>query len=226
MDLKNDERIEQLGLNGLKIIQSSNLYRFTSDAVLLTKFASAKKNDVVADFCAGSGIVGLHFYALNPSCVKSVDAFELQPALADMCERTVELNGLQEKFKVHNVAIQEISNEFNGKFSLILCNPPYEKPDSGEKSLSESDRIARHEIAVTLKEIVTAAAKNLKYGGRLCMAHRADRLVDVLCEMRANGLEPKRIKFISAKDKAPYLMFAEGVKGGKPCVKIEPQFYN
>lgn len=225
-DIKPNERIEELGLNGLQIIQREDLYRFTSDAVLLTRFASAKKNEKVADFCSGSGIVGLHYYALRKEVVFCAHLFELQPALAQMSERTVMLNGLDKIFTVHNMPIQQIGREWDEFFSLILCNPPYERAGTGESSLSESCRIARHEIAVTLEEIVSVAAKKLKFGGRLCMCHRADRLTDLLCEMRANKLEPKRMCFAGARGKLPYLVFVEGVKGGKPGLKIEPPFEN
>ncbi|MBQ7164817.1 MAG: methyltransferase [Clostridia bacterium] len=224
--LKDGERIEELFLGGAKIIQSENLYRFTSDAVLLTKFARAKKNEKVADFCSGSGIVGLHFYFLNKAAVKEVKLFELQAELAEMSERSVKLNGLEDIFGVYNLPVQEIGKEFNGYFSIILCNPPYEEEGKGEKNLSASDAIARHEGALTLEETVRVAALKLKYGGRFCIVHRADRLVDLLFYMRKYGVEPKRIRFAGAKGKTPYSVYAEGVKGGKPSVEIEPPFEN
>ena len=226
VEIRQNESVEELFLNGLKIIQSKDLYRFTSDAVLLTKFASAKKNDIVADFCSGSGIVGLHFYALHPSVVKSVDLFELQQGLAEMSERTVQLNGLEHLFTVNNTPLQQIGKQFDGLFSLILCNPPYEKQGAGEEKLNESDRLARREIAITLEEIISIAAAKLKFGGRLCMCHRADRLADLIFEMRKNGIEPKRICFAGATGKLPYLVFIEGARGGKPGLKFEPNFEN
>ena len=226
VELFEGENVEELGIDGLRIIQSDKLYRFTSDAVLLSKFAAAKKDEKLADFCSGSGIVGLHFYALNKNLVKEAHLFEIQPALAAMSERSVALNDLGDIFKVHNLPIGEIDEKFNNYFSLVLCNPPYEKAGSGEENLSESDRIARREIFTTLGEIVKVAAKKLKFGGRLCVSHRADRLVDVVCAMRESGIEPKRIRFACGKNKPPYLLFIEGIKGGKPSLKIEEQFIN
>ncbi|MBP5193338.1 MAG: methyltransferase [Clostridia bacterium] len=226
VELLEGENVEELGIDRLKIIQSDKLYRFTSDAVLLTKFAAAKKGEKLADFCSGSGIVGLHFYALNKNLIKEAHLFELQPALANMSERSVLLNDLGGIFSVHNTPIAEIGAEFNNYFSLILCNPPYEKAGAGEENLSESVRIARREVFTTLEEIVKVAAKKLKFGGRFCISHRADRLVDVVCAMRDCGIEPKRVKFACGKNKAPYLLFAEGVKGGKPSLGIEPSIIN
>ena len=90
--------LDDLLIDGLKIYQDDALYRFTSDAVILSKFASYKKGDVVADFCSGSGIVGLHFYALNNG-VKSVDLVEIQSELADLSQKSIEFNNLTERMK-------------------------------------------------------------------------------------------------------------------------------
>lgn len=215
------ETAEELGIEGLKIIQSDALYRFTSDAIQLSRFASAKKGEVVADLCSGSGIVGLHFYALHRGVVRSVDMFELQAELADMCARSIGMNGLGGIFRVHNMRVQDIGAEYNGRFSLILCNPPYERRGTGGKSLSESDLIARHEGEITLNEAVSVAAAKLKFGGRLCMCHRSDRAVDLFCSMRESGIEPKRARLLCGKGGRPFLILAEGVKGGKAGLVFE-----
>ena len=120
--LKENEVLEEFFENK-KIIQNVNLYRFTSDSILLSKFARAKAGDRVADFCSGSGVVGFHFLCLNPK-ISSLILFEMQHSLADMSRRTAELNGFD--CKIINCKLQEIPKDFDDKFSLILCNPPYE----------------------------------------------------------------------------------------------------
>ncbi len=218
--LREDETLEDLMIDGFKIIQNKNYYRFSSDAVLLSKFASYKKGDVVADFCSGSGIVGLHFYALHRG-VKEVCLFEMQECLSEMAERSVEFNGLKDKIKCFNTTVQDIPKEFNGKFSLITCNPPYKKKDSGGYNPNDHIALCRHEIAVTTEEIIAIASKKLREGGRLCICQRIDRLTDVLCAMRENKLEPTRLCFVhSGEDKEPYLFLAEGKKGAKPRLRI------
>ena len=213
-------QIEDLNLQGLKIYQDDKLYRFTSDSVLLTRFALAKKNDVVADFCSGSGIVGFHFYALNPHLVKSVTFFEMQKPLFDLSQKSIELNELQEKFSAVNVKLQEIPKEYNEKFSLILCNPPYMKKDSGAERENYSIAVCHTEIELTLEDLIKSISKALKFGGRTCIVHRAERLADVICEMRAHGIEPKRMQPVYSANKEPYLFMIEGVKGGKSGMKI------
>ena len=117
---------EEYLLDGMKILQDSDEYRFTSDSVLLARFLKAKREERVADFCSGSGVVGLHFYGEN-SGVEHVTLFEMQPRLARMSAKSVALNGLQEYFTVENVRLQEIPAHYTEAFSLILCNPPYER---------------------------------------------------------------------------------------------------
>ena len=218
--------LDDLLINGIKIYQDDELYRFTSDAVILSKFASFKKGDVVADFCSGSGIVGLHFYALNNG-VKSVDLIEIQSELSTLSKMTVEYNKLQDIFTVINKPIQELDAKFNGKYSLILCNPPYKKAGSGEPNGNIKIAMCRHEITVTQEEIIEISAKKLKHGGRLCICQRTERLVDMICKMVSVGLNPTRIQtVVTKKGGNPYLFLIEAVKGVKPQLKILPELIN
>ena len=214
------ERLEDLNLNELKIYQDSDLYCFTSDAVLLSKFARVKRGDVVADFCSGSGIVGLHLYGLNVGLVKSVTLFEMQKELFDLSVKSISVNNLNDKFNAVNVKIQEIGSEYNGKFSLIVCNPPYMENGRGECDKEDHIAVCRAELTLNLSELITAISKCLKFGGRCAIVHRADRLVDVFSEMRKNNIEPKRLQTVRGAKKEPYLILVEGVKGGKSGIKI------
>ena len=220
------ERLEDLNLLNLKIYQDDELYCFTSDAVLLSKFARVKKGDVVADFCSGSGIVGLHLYGLNPDAIKSVTLFEMQKSLFDLSVKSIQTNNLADKFIAINCRVQEIDSEYNGKFSLITCNPPYEKQGSGALNDNESIAMCRAEITLSLSELIKSVSKALKFGGRFNMVHRADRLVDIVSDMRKNNIEPKRVQFVSGKNKKPYLLLIEGVKGGKSGITIENTLTN
>ena len=219
-------KLEDLNLENLKVYQDDELYCFTSDAVLLSRFATAKKNDDVADFCSGSGIVGFNFYGLNKNAVKKVSLFEMQKPLYDLSVKSIELNGLSRVFSANNVKLQEIDSSFNERFSLILCNPPYMKKDAGETKENSQIAICMSEVELTLIELIKAVNKCLKYGGRFCMVHRADRLVDALVTMRQFNIEPKKLQLVNAKGKAPYLFLVEGVKGGKSGLKILPSLIN
>ena len=212
---------ESLLIGDLVVYQDDELYRFTSDAALLSRFATVKKGDVVADFCSGCGIVGLNLFALNENAVESVTLFEMQKALHDLAVLSVKENGLNGRIFPVNCKVQDIGEEYRGRFSLITCNPPYEKTGTGETSRTESIAFGRTEKALSLKELCHALKKALKFGGRVAISHRADRVAEVFSELKENGIEPKRLELVfSGNNESPYLALIEGVKGGKTGLKI------
>lgn len=221
MQLKDGEVLESF-FEDKKIIQNINLYRFTSDSILLSKFAKAKAGDKVADFCSGSGVVGFHFLCLNKG-ISSLDLFEMQPALAEMSERTAALNGFD--CVVHCCKIQDIGREFDDKFSLVLCNPPYER--SGFENETYEKAVCRKELTVTLPEIIEKAYRVLKFGGRFAVLNRADRTAELIYLLKARGLEPKKMQFVTGVSGAkPYLVMVGAVKGGKVGIEILPEAVN
>ncbi len=213
------ERLEDLLINGYKIYQDDELYHFTSDAVLLSKFARVKKNDIVADFCSGSGIVGIHLYALNPE-IKSVTLFEMQKPLYELSLKSIECNGLLDKFSAKNCKLQDIPNSFNEQFSLITVNPPYMKDDGALTDENECISVCKRERTLKLDELIKAVSRCLKFGGRVNLVHRADRLADVVYELKKHNLEPKKLQFVCSSNKTPYLFLMEAVKGGKSGLTV------
>lgn len=220
------EVLDDMMLDGLQIVQDTRLYRFTSDSVLLSRFAKAKNNDKVADFCAGSGIVAFHFHALNRHEKKNLryTLFEMQEDLLNLAKKTAIYNGFDE-FSFVQGKLQDIEKEHCEQYSLVLCNPPYE--NGGFDGEEYHKAVCRKEITITLKEIVQAAAYVLKFGGRLCLLHRADRLAEVCYTLKTYRLETKKIQFVAGRYGAkPYLVMVEAVKGGKPNCDILPTVYN
>jgi len=218
----NDGEVLEEFFGDKKIIQNVKLYRFTSDSILLSRFARAKYGDNVADFCSGSGVVGFHFLCLNGH-ISGLTLFEMQQSLADMSRRTAEMNGFE--CDVVCCRLQDIGREYDDKFSLILCNPPYER--GGFENEVYEKAICRKEITLTLPEIAEAAFRKLKFGGRLAIINRADRTAELLCTLKNRGLEPKRMQFVSGAEGAkPYLIMVEAVKGGKEGVEVLPPLVN
>ena len=221
MELKDGEVLESF-YGDKQIIQNVNLYRFTSDSILLSRFARAKKGDKVADFCSGSGVVGFHFLCINPH-ISRLELFEMQPALAEMSERTASLNGFD--CTVHCAKLQDIGREFDDKFSLILCNPPYER--AGFENEVYERAVCRKEITITLAEIIDAAYRAVKFGGRFAIINRADRTAELIYLLKKRGLEPKKLQFVcGTKGAKPYLVMVEAVKGGKEGIEILPEVVN
>ena len=216
--------IEPLLIGNYRIVQDTELYRFTSDSVLLARFVKAKAGEQVADFCAGCGIVGLHFFAENTG-IRHVTLFELQKEMAELARRTVELNGLYDLFTVENIAVQDIPPRYTEAFSLILCNPPYEK--GGFENADPKKAVCRKELMLPLEELVASAARCLKFGGRFALVHRADRLSELFCTLHAAGLEPKKLQLVAGKEGAkPYLALVMAKKGGKSGLEVLPTLSN
>ncbi len=214
------ERVEDLNLLNLKIYQDDERYCFTSDAVLLSRFARVKSGDVVADFCSGSGIVGLHLYGLNNTKIDTVTLFEMQKPLFDLSVKSIKLNNLENKFNAINCRVQDIGSEYAGKFSLITSNPPYMEKGRGFTEENKEIAVCRTEIELTLSELILSVSNALKFGGRFCMVHRSDRLAEIIYKMKERNIEPKRLQFVCGKNKKPYLVLIEGVKGGKNGIDV------
>ncbi len=221
------ESVESLLIDDYKIIQDERLYKFTSDSIVLSRFAECKKGDSVADICSGCGIVGIHFYALNSERIKDAVLFELQDELATLSEKSIALNGLQDKFSVERGKVQENSKRFKEKFSLILCNPPYKKRNSGEQNLKREIAVCRHEVEITEAEICLSAYEMLKRGGRFCICQRTERLPELLQDLTNSGLNPSKMQLVVAKNSLkPYLVLVEAVKGVKKPFKVLPDYIN
>lgn len=226
MQLGEHETLEDMLIGGLKVVQNTTLYRFTSDSVLLSKFASAKKGDKVADFCSGCGIVGFHFHALHSEFAFPITLFEMQKSLSDLAKKTIEYNDFT-NFCVENIRLQDLPSCYYGQFSLVLCNPPYEKANDGFQKEEWEKAVCRKELTVCLDEICAAAKKALKFGGRMAIIHRADRIGELCYTLKKYNFEVKRLQFVTGKaEDSPYLVMAEATLGGKPCTEILPLLIN
>ena len=220
--LKDNERLDDL-LNGLKIIQHREKYAFTSDAVLLAGFAKVAKGMRIADIGAGSGIISM--LLVKKAALTKVYAVEMQDYMADMCKRSVEMNGLSDVIKVIHGKIQD-SLEFLGKGNLdvIVTNPPYQKAGSCQRNESEEIALSRHDNLLPLDELLFCCSKLLKFSGKLYIIYPSNRLAELIETMHAHKIEPKRLQLIAPKaGKAPDLALVEGIRGGKLGLKVLPQ---
>ena len=216
--LKETERLDDLQYNNLNIIQDKNEYCFTSDAVALANFVKVPRGGKVVDLCSGSGVIGILVSAKNN--VSKTVLVEYQEKLADMSKRSIKYNKLS-SIEVVNKKLQNIHKLIgNSCYDVVLCNPPYKK--SGTTKLvneKESIAIARHEIEVTLEEIVLEASKLLKYGGDFYIVNKEERLTDMMVLFRQYNIEPKELKILTSNKGANVVML-KGRKGGKSGIKI------
>ncbi len=227
MDLKPNERVDDLQLNNLKIIQNSKEFCFGIDSVLLSDFCkSAKKQKNVVDLCTGNGVIAILLSA-KLSKVKQIVGVEIQEYSSELATRSVELNNLQKKITIINKDLKNIKKDIQaGSVDLVVCNPPYKPKGSGIINEKDSKTIARHEISCTLEDIIKEASRELNFGGSFCMVHKVERMTDILTLLRKHDLEPKRMRLIYPKLGEPAnLVLVEGVKGGKPFLNMEAPVY-
>lgn len=219
------ERIDDLQFKGLKLIQNSKKFCFGTDAVLLSHFASLKKGDNAVDLGTGTGIIPVLLAGRLADA--TIYGIEIQPEMAEMAKRSIQLNSLDDRIHIIEGDIKEAPQILGkGKFNLVVSNPPYKKAGSGIINPYDAKAIARHEILCTLEDILSAASKLLVSGGRFAMIHQTDRMMDILMGMRERRLEPKRIRLIHPHlNKAPNLVLIEAMLHGRPHLQWLPPLF-
>ena len=213
IELKENERIDDLEYKELKIIQNKEGFCFGIDSVLLSDFAkNIKKDSVVVDIGTGTGIISI--LLSKKAEIKKIYGIEIQEEVADMAKRSVKLNDLQDKIQIINKNIKNIFEEIEpNKIDAIVTNPPYMKLNTGAKNEEIKKLISRHEVECNLEDIIKISYKLLKSKGEFYMVHRAERIVDILYNLRKYKLEPKEIRFIHSKvGKEPNLVLIKAVK--------------
>ena len=220
--LREGERIEDLHRSGYQLIQDPEEFCFGVDAVLLASFAEAKKGDTVLDLCTGTGVVPILMEARTPA--EKLFGVEIQPEAAERAARSVGLNGLEEKIRIIEGDIRKLDEFFlPSSFDVITANPPYMNSGGGIENSNKPKAIARHEILCTLEDVIFAADRFLKTGGKFYMIHRPFRLGDIMALLRKYRLEPKRIRFVHPYvDKKPTMVLVEAVRRGNPMVDVMP----
>lgn len=225
IDLKPGERIDDLQRNGLGIIQDPERFCFGMDAVLLSGFVSLGvskyKSYKMLDMCTGTGIIPILLTVkMNISCGKCL---EIQTDSADMADRSVKYNKLEEKLQVVCGDVKDSVKLFGkAQFDLVTCNPPYMADSHGLKNPDDAKAIARHEILCTLTDVIEQASQVLIPGGKFCMVHRPQRLGEIFKALSDNRLEPKRMQLVYPfVDKEPNMVLIEATKGGKSGMVVE-----
>lgn len=224
MDIKlaEDERFEPLGKN-VKIVVSDS-HPFGTDALLLADFSGVRRGEKVCDLGTGCGIIPFIWY--KGGAADEIYAVDIQKKACEQVRKSIELNK-NVNIKVCNADLRDLKGIVDfGCFDLVTMNPPYKPVGTGIESSSQSDKIARHETMCTLDDLVLSAKKLLRFGGRLCICHKPERLCDIMVSMRNGGIEPKRVRFVSQVcGSKPWLVLVEGRSGGKPYLTVEKELY-
>lgn len=214
VELSADERLDDLLWGGRRIIQNTREFCFSIDAVLLAHYPRYRKHWRVFDLGTGTGVMPL----LIADMVREIHGLEINPVMAELAVRNVELNGLSEKIHIARGDYRRIRELYpQESFDCVLANPPYRPLDQGLLNSLKGVASARHEVTATLQDVVRAARYLLKFHGRFAMVHLPERLGEIVVAMAENQIQVKRLQFVQPKpDKPSNLMLIEGVVGAAP----------
>lgn len=215
------ERCDRLYEGGPYFYYDDSRFSPSTDTFLLGDFMRAKKGDMALDLGAGTGLLGLLLFARQEQM--TLHTVEIQADSLVFAQKT--LDGYPVTH--HLLDLRDIKGHLPlGRFSLVVTNPPYFAEGKGAIHAKETMQIARSEQSCTLSDVVEAAAKALRWGGRFGIVHRPDRLCDLFCTMREHGIEPKRLRHVQhSEHTAPSLVLIEGRRGGNPGLTLERPLY-
>lgn len=224
--LMEDERLDYLLAENLRIIQSPSVFAFSLDAVLLARFTylPIQKGNII-DLCSGNGVIPL---LLSNKTKAMITGVEIQERLYDMAVRSVTYNQLHKQIHMVHGDIKEMPKKLGySSFDVVTCNPPYfTTPSQDVVNENEHFAIARHEIYCTLEDVIKVSSQLLRQGGKAAFVHRPERLMDILQLMRLYKLEPKRLRFVYPRmGKEANTILVEGIRHGQPGLKILPPLF-
>ncbi len=224
-DLKPEPGETLDSIRDIKLLQAKNGYRFSVDALLLENFISAARLQKGLELGAGSGIISI----LLAKRLKDtrITAVEIQESFAGRAERNIRLNKLCGRINVLVKDIKELRGIFSAnEFNFVFSNPPFRKPDTGRMSKYEERAIARHEIEITLPDLVSAASYLLRHTGKFYLIYHPFRLAELVGLLQQYRLEPKKMRFVhSTAGEEAKMVLIEAVKGSGTWLKISPPLY-
>jgi tRNA1Val (adenine37-N6)-methyltransferase len=209
--------------NGRLIVKQPRTgYRYSIDAAILASHVQPRPTDRVLDLGTGCGIIPLIIGFRHPGV--KLYGVEIQHDLAEIAQGNITANNLENRVVILPVDMKTLKpSSLLGPMDLVVSNPPFYRIASGRINSDSQRAIARHELKVTLEDVLKAAAGMLRSAGKFVCIYGSDRLVDLFAQMRACHIEPKIVRLIHSKvGTDARLVLVEGVKGGQPGIKIAP----
>ena len=221
-ELRPGERLDDLQIGGLELIQDPKKFCFGVDAVFLSDFVRIRPGENVLDLGTGNGIIPVLLSAKTEA--RHITGLEIQADTAEMARRSVVHNHLEDRIDIVTGDIKEAAELFKPAFfDVITTNPPYMLADHGMRNPDDAKAIARHEVLCSLDDILRESMRLMQDKSRFYMIHRPFRLTEIMIKMHQYKIEPKRIRFVHPYiDKEPAMVLIEGVRGAKPRVTVEP----
>lgn len=226
VELHDDERLDHLLAENLRIIQSPAVFAFSLDTVLLARFVYVPiQKGKIIDLCTGNGVIPLLLSGRSKATITGV---EIQERIYDMARRSIEYNELSNQLSIIHGDIKDMPEKLGrGKYDVVTCNPPYFPTLQVDKiNKNKHYAIARHEIFCTLEDCIRVSSQLVKQGGKVAFVHRPGRLMDILTLMRQYRIEPKRLQFVHPRlGNEANTILVEGIKNGNADLKVLPPLY-
>ncbi|WP_077621107.1 tRNA1(Val) (adenine(37)-N6)-methyltransferase [Bacillus sinesaloumensis] len=226
VQLLDDERLDHLLAENLRIIQSPSVFAFSLDTVLLARFVYVPiQKGKIIDLCTGNGVIPL---LLSRRSKAEITGVEIQERIFDMARRSIDYNELSNQLSLIHGDLKDMPRKLgHGKYDVVTCNPPYfPTPKADEVNKNEHLAIARHEIYCTLEDCIRVSSQLVRQGGKVAFVHRPGRLMDILTLMRKYRVEPKRLQFVHPRmGKEANTILVEGMKDGNADLKVLPPLY-
>jgi tRNA1Val (adenine37-N6)-methyltransferase len=222
MRIRSDETLDTILGGALTVVQPRDGYRFSVDSILLARFATVRSRDQVLELGAGCGVISMVIAATARP--RETIALEIQPRMAELAARNARANGFP---NLHclcaDIRAGEIPGVRKASFDLVVCNPPFHARGAGRQSPNRSRRQARGGTGASLAEFTTAARRYVRNGGRVATIFAASRGAELISTLRANRLEPKRMRFVHPRIELPASsVLVEARANGGIEVTIEP----
>ena len=213
-------------IRDIKLYQSKIGYRFSVDSLLLYDFVTLKRVNSIADLGTGSGIIGILLAKKYPDA--NISLFELQDSLIKLAKKNVVQNCLEDRVKVIRCDLRTLHAMplTHHIYDLVVSNPPFRRLKSGLLNIEEEKAIARHELKMSLHELIDAVSLLLKTKGRFCIIYHPYRLSELINTLKKRELEPKRLRFVHSNVSADAKMILlEAIKGGRGGLKVGKPLY-
>ncbi len=223
MEIKENERIDDLEIKGLRIIQNKKWFCFGIDSILLSDFAKEiHSGSKILDLGAGNGILELLLAAKIEN--SKITGIEVQKEVCQMAKRSIKMNNLEDRIEIKNINIKELKE--TAIYDAVVTNPPYKKNETGLKNEIEEKLIARHEILANLEDFIKQASKSLKDKGSMYMVNKPERLIDIFEYSRKYKLEPKELRMVYSKvNSKPVLVLIKATKNANKYLKVMQPLY-
>jgi tRNA1(Val) A37 N6-methylase TrmN6 len=202
MTIRSEETLDTILGGALTVVQPRDGYRFSVDAILLARFATARSRDRVLELGGGCGVISMVIAATARP--RETIALEIQPRMAQLAARNARDNGFP---NLHcmcaDIRDADIPGVKQASFDLVVCNPPFHARGAGRESPNRSRRQARGDAGASLAEFTAAARRYVRNGGRVATIFAAARSAELISTLRANRLEPKRVRFVHPRMELP-----------------------